>query len=689
MNKSIRVFTYLFIAIISPLFINAQTFEKFYAGEDGYTINQKSDTILLKTTSFSSNTIFNLFLDKNGNLLQSNNTLYTSLSCKDSLNIDKNGGYYHTFQKLFKTDGNLNFYSIGYDHFDKFGNLYFSKILDTISLNSLISIFANPILFAPNNTNDLYFAYGFTSSFVKLFKISNDNFVWSTQLQDFRNFFDLKFKLSNDGKYIAFDFQDCIYNNFYSNITVLIDNLSGKILNKILYSASGSFAFDSKSNLYVSEISNINGPAYLQILKFLPNGNLDTISNRFIYSTFTSTAPTIKDMLVSNDGSIYITGSKNNQAWLLKLNPDGSLDSAKTDIAVSITAPPTYKKYTPSSFTITAKNTGTTTATDIKIQLAPVANTVYGGTPTASAGDYKEFCPGNLHCRTWTIPNLNAGDSATLTVPVFVLDPNGANITGKVNLVSSTPTDGNATNDTATVIITPSDNTPAPVAKPDIAVSIASAPATYSKYTFLNYTLTAKNVGSAEMRDIKIKFTPPNGTANPGDTKASAGIYNDYCAGGSHCQTWSISVLGINQSATLIIPVFVLDPGTPITAQATLTASTPADANGTNDTGSITVAPQMNFSLENQQLLANSRQLKISPNPASDVINLETHSEVATSVQFVFYNMQGSQIKSEQRQLEKGINQFGFDISGLPSGLFYLQTISEKINLATVKFVKN
>ena len=382
-----------------------------------------------------------------------------------------------------------------------------------------------------------------------------------------------------------------------------------------------------------------------------------------------------------------ITSEFNGTDWVVVTGlPDG------TDIAVTITAPATYKKYTPSSFMVTAKNTGTTAAANIKLQLAPVANTVYGGTPTASAGDYKEFCPGNIQCRTWTIPNLNAGDSATLTVPVFVLDPNGANIIAKVNLISSTPTDGNPANDTASVTIVSSDGTtPPPAAKPDIAVSIASSTTTYKKYTFLNYTLTAKNAGSAEMRDIKIKFTPPNGTANPGDTKASAGIYNDYCAGGVHCQTWSIPVLGINQSATLVIPVFVLDPGAPITATATLTSSTPTDLNGTNDVGSVTTSQAVNFQTGDisQQLIAKSQKLIISPNPATDELNLEMQSTTAQSIQFLFYNMQGSNVKSEQRQTAIGTNQFSFDVSNLPSGLYYLQTAGEKINLPTVKLVKN
>ena len=364
----------------------------------------------------------------------------------------------------------------------------------------------------------------------------------------------------------------------------------------------------------------------------------------------------------------------------------------KTDIAVTITAPTTYKKYTPSSFTIVAKNTGTIAVTNIKLQLSPVTNTVSGGTPTASAGDYKEFCPGNIQCRTWTIPNLNAGDSATLTVPVFVLDPNGANITAKVNLIASTPTDGNPANDTASVTLVSSEGTTTPpAAKPDIAVTVASSPATYKKYTFLNYTLTAKNVGSAEMRDIKIKFTQPNGTANPGDTKAGAGIYNDYCAGGVHCQTWSIPVLGINQSATLIIPVFVLDPGAPITATATLISSTPTDLNGTNDVGSVTTsqtALQNEGDVENF-ITTQNKAITISPNPASDAINIEMQSTTAQDVQFLFYNMQGSNIKSEQRQTEIGANRFSFDVSNLPSGLYYLQTAGEKMYLPTVKLVKN
>ena len=360
-----------------------------------------------------------------------------------------------------------------------------------------------------------------------------------------------------------------------------------------------------------------------------------------------------------------------------------------SDIALTITAPANYSKYTPLSFTVTAKNTGSAATKDIKIQLPPVVNTVYGGTPTASNGDYKEYCPGNIYCRTWTIPNLNAGDSATLTVPVFVLDPNGANIIAKAGLVSSTPTDGNPANDTASAIIV--GTTPSQVGEPDIAVSISASSTTYSKFTFLNYTVTAKNTGNTEMRDVQIKFTPPNGTANPGNTTASDGIYQDYCAGGVHCQTWRIPVLGINQSATLLITIFVLDPGVPITAKASLTASTPTDMNSTNDIGSVTISQAVSFQESgiNQLVSAHSNQPVLSPNPAIDEVNMEMQSTREQPVRFMFYNMQGSNIMSEQRQLTTGTNRFVFDVSDFPAGLYYVQTVGEKIYTPTVKMIKN
>jgi hypothetical protein len=77
---------------------------------------------------------------------------------------------------------------------------------------------------------------------------------------------------------------------------------------------------------------------------------------------------------------------------------------------------------------------------------------VAGGTKVASIGTFQDFCPGGIECSEWTIPTLAGGATATLDAPIFILAPTGA-ITATATLLSSTPTDANAANNTATVTL--------------------------------------------------------------------------------------------------------------------------------------------------------------------------------------------------------------------------------------------
>ena len=123
----------------------------------------------------------------------------------------------------------------------------------------------------------------------------------------------------------------------------------------------------------------------------------------------------------------------------------------------------------------------------------------------------------------------------------------------------------------------------------DISVSI-TAPATYQKYASTVFTITAKNVGTSTDQNVQIKFTQPNFTSGVGQATASAGTYQDYCAGGVRCQTWTIPSLAAGASATLTLSVFVLDPaGASITGNASLISTTPADNNPANDMSSAVV----------------------------------------------------------------------------------------------------
>jgi hypothetical protein len=124
-----------------------------------------------------------------------------------------------------------------------------------------------------------------------------------------------------------------------------------------------------------------------------------------------------------------------------------------SDIALTMTADPSvYRAYTTNNFRISAKNNGTAAFTNVKIKFSRPANTVAGGTKVASIGTFQDYCPGSVECSEWTIPTLAGGATANLDAPVFVLAPTGA-ITATAALLSSTPNDNIAANNTASVTL--------------------------------------------------------------------------------------------------------------------------------------------------------------------------------------------------------------------------------------------
>jgi hypothetical protein len=97
----------------------------------------------------------------------------------------------------------------------------------------------------------------------------------------------------------------------------------------------------------------------------------------------------------------------------------------------------------------------------VKLTFDRPANTVSGGTKTASLGVFQDYCSNGIECSQWTIPSLAAGATATLDAPVFILAPTGS-ITAKATYFSSTPYDVNILNNSATVTVNPATAAQAP-----------------------------------------------------------------------------------------------------------------------------------------------------------------------------------------------------------------------------------
>jgi Domain of unknown function DUF11/Secretion system C-terminal sorting domain len=125
------------------------------------------------------------------------------------------------------------------------------------------------------------------------------------------------------------------------------------------------------------------------------------------------------------------------------------------DLALSISSTPSvFRQWTLTNFKITAQNTGNQSFTNVKIEFKFPNKTVTGGSAKPSLGTWNEWCAGSIQCFTWTIPILAANSNATLDIPLFIQDATG-DIVATTTLLSSTPTDNNPANNTASVTLTP------------------------------------------------------------------------------------------------------------------------------------------------------------------------------------------------------------------------------------------
>jgi hypothetical protein len=206
-------------------------------------------------------------------------------------------------------------------------------------------------------------------------------------------------------------------------------------------------------------------------------GRSTTVANDWQYFTTISGTVQIgaKSLTISRLGSAFQVGIGANNQNLDRMGASGrfTLSDGKTgnlglilgseltfdcgnptnnfnDVAVSVqAASPTFTRYMTMNYRIGAKNVGKTAMKGVVVEFRFPAGTANGGTVTPSVGSWSEWCSGNVQCFRWTIPALEVGQEAILTVPVFVLDVNTP-IVATAKLLATSPTDGNATNDVAT-----------------------------------------------------------------------------------------------------------------------------------------------------------------------------------------------------------------------------------------------
>ncbi|MGB0931055.1 MAG: CARDB domain-containing protein [Chitinophagales bacterium] len=155
-------------------------------------------------------------------------------------------------------------------------------------------------------------------------------------------------------------------------------------------------------------------------------------------------------MIQTNDGGFLIAGSKNGEAFAAKLDSETNLtppiETDGVDIELQYTADrEIYRQWERVNYTLTATNIGTETATNLVIS-DPIPFGMAFTSKTVSTGTY------NLWTQTWTIPELEAGETATLDLALFTL-LNDAQIVkfAQVKSLDQTDIDSTPNNNSTTV----------------------------------------------------------------------------------------------------------------------------------------------------------------------------------------------------------------------------------------------
>jgi hypothetical protein len=226
----------------------------------------------------------------------------------------------------------------------------------------------------------------------------------------------------------------------------------------------------------------------------------------------------------------------------------------------------------------------------------------------------------------------------------------------------------------------------------DIALTISGDPSVYRPYSTQKFTITAKNNGTQAFTDVKIDFPYPTKTVNGGNITPSVGTWQEWCSGGIQCYTWTIPNLAANTTATLEIPVYVLDAVGTMTATTHLLSSNPVDSNVTNNVATVLVnragSPPIQPFVQSKDKQATVLSQRLHPTLVEHFIVVDVESNEAQQIDFQIINALGTVVQTEKMAIEKGNNKRQFDVSQLPKGLYLIQTSVGQGQNVPMKFVK-
>ncbi len=325
-----------------------------------------------------------------------------------------------------------------------------------------------------------------------------------------------------------------------------------------------------------------------------------------------------------------------------------------------------------------ADATGVTVADELPTELSFDSASASKGTYSSGGG-------------TWSIGNLAENETVTLSIDATVNSITSA-ISNFAQVMTASPDDldsgpGNDTNqtpneddeDSATIILAGSTDI-------DLEATMTSSGNSVAPWTNVDFTLEITNNGAAAASGVIADFPVPDGMAFTSKTE-SQGSYNLWF------QTWDIGVLQPGETATLVLTLFTLNPGTDVIAYAEVIAANETDIDSTpaNGNGSSAVEDdEATFTLSNgssggkgdldSNIIGESSLLTVNrmyPMPTRDFVNIIFNSQ-AEMIDVVLYDYSGRILYSHILEVAQGENITQIDLSAYPAGWYFVSMETEE-----------
>jgi subtilase family serine protease len=335
------------------------------------------------------------------------------------------------------------------------------------------------------------------------------------------------------------------------------------------------------------------------------------------------------------------------------------------------------------SFKVDAKNTGTAAATgnfSIKSYLST--------DNVLSANDYQDG----------VIPTGSYAAGVNILQVPGAMTVNGTVATGNYYLILKIDSDNQiaeSNEDNNVIVSTGLVTVTAPTTGgSDMDLSISATPSVYRQWANNTVRISAQNIGNQVFSNVKIEFPFPNKTVTGGSVTPSVGTWKEYCTGNIKCYEWNIPTLAANTTATLDIPLFILDAVGSISGTAKLLAATPADNTAANNSATITLTQSAPTARQAVATVQKPTQLipiviqKITPTLTEGDVMIDVESLVSKQMHFYFYNLAGKLARTEVRSVQKGDNRLLFDFYQETQGVYMIQTDLGTGQGAPLKFVK-